>query len=544
VVNVGATNIPRQTTWDLHRVWERMHAQLPDGAVDAATWKRTLHRCVHGKKPFQCDFPTTKDAYKLRKLLDGLVIGPIDKNNGELWMCCPTLYERALRKMYSAEAGYDRVYPVKFTPHMKRRFKTETILKSKILPAVPPPKKSEGKTHDVMKVWEKLYKERGWGKYASFNKRGGLNRPYILFKAKNIVDPAVRAEKWMKARPIAPGTKHPMRTLLRMVGRAWYFATMQWEADHLVLKQCDQVPKFLREAEKLNQMGDLRCIIRDVEGCYPNMPKPAIREALKQVATDVGQAKDAEGVWVPKRSTSKPCRWTAKGARQAREHVMIPWEVMTGVMKFALDNAILELSSGEILRQREGIPMGDPISPAMTIAALAWMEQSWLKTIEASDRRRFKAGRYMDDIVMVYAASEAWNHEKLIAEFEESRCYQAPLKLEPGGDGTFLESTFEVKNDTIRFWLKNQNEGGQKSVWRYQHWHSYASYEQKRATLMACLRKVQRMASDSEAMEASAWDKLREFADLGYPRRVLRMACNYLGATTRERAWFEVRDGM
>ena len=46
------------------------------------------------------------------------------------------------------------------------------------------------------------------------------------------------------------------------------------------------------------------------------------------------------------------------------------------------------------------------------------------------------------------------------------------------------------------------------------------------------------------AMEASAWDKMREFADLGYPRRVLRMACNYLGATTRERAWFEVRDGM
>ena len=44
--------------------------------------------------------------------------------------------------------------------------------------------------------------------------------------------------------------------------------------------KADQVPKFLREAEKLNQMGNLRCIIRDVEGCYPNMPKPAIREAL------------------------------------------------------------------------------------------------------------------------------------------------------------------------------------------------------------------------------------------------------------------------
>ena len=115
---------------------------------------------------------------------------------------------------------------------------------------------------------------------------------------------------------------------------------------------------------------------------------------------------------------------------------------------------------------------------------------------------------------------------------------------EEGGQGTFLETSFEIKENAVRFWLKNQNSGGEKQVWRYQHYESYASYQQKRATLMACLRKVQKMASDRQALERSAWDKIVEFRGLGYPRRVLRTACNYLGATTGERGWFEVRDHL
>ena len=79
-------------------------------------------------------------------------------------------------------------------------------------------------------------------------------------------------------------------------------------------------------------------------------------------------------------------------------------------------------------------------------------------------------------------------------------------------------------------------------MWRYQHFYSYTAYEQKRATLTACLRKVQRMASDRTAMENSAWEKIREFHNLGYPRGMLKAACNYLGASTKERGWFEVRD--
>ena len=167
-----------------------------------------------------------------------------------------------------------------------------------------------------------------------------------------------------------------------------------------------------------------------------------------------------------------------------------------------------------------------------------------MRSLPAAVRTRFAAKRYMDDILLVYAEAEDWDHAKLVADFEESQCYQKPLKLEEGGNGTFLETSFQVTGSSVRFWLKNANAGGVKKLWRYQHFDSYATYEQKRATLTVCLRKVQRMASDRDALESSGRDKIREFVDLGYPRRMLKAICNFLGASTRERGWFDVRDSI
>ena len=53
---------------------------------------------------------------------------------------------------------------------------------------------------------------------------------------------------------------------------------------------------------------------------------------------------------------------------------------------------------GQILRQREGILMGDPLSPGMTIGATAWMENEWMQTMEGDCRKYFRIKRFMDDI--------------------------------------------------------------------------------------------------------------------------------------------------
>ena len=176
--------------------------------------------------------------------------------------------------------------------------------------------------------------------------------------------------------------------------------------------------------------------------------------------------------------------------------------------------------------------MGDPLSPGMTIGACAWMEGKWLRTMQ-EHKKQFRAKRFMDDILMITAQNQSWDDETFLTSFKET-CYET-LKLEEGNDGTFLETRYWKLGNRIRYRLKNDNEKGEEKIWRYQHWYSNVPFMQKRATLTACLRKVQQQASDPAAMGTSALEKIAEFRRLRYPDSVLWKACNYLGASSSDR---------
>ena len=182
--------------------------------------------------------------------------------------------------------------------------------------------------------------------------------------------------------------------------------------------------------------------------------------------------------------------------------------------------------------------MGDPISPAMAIVTCAKMEEKWIATIPQHVRGRFVAKRYMDDILIIYAVGDNWNHDDFLEKMIHS--YDEPLELEEGKEGTFLETTYEVSATDIRYKLKNENERMTK-IWRYQHFQSYSPFSQKRATLIACLRKVQRHASDRINLHSSALAKLREFRNLGYPKDVLTKACTHLAISSEDPTWLSIR---
>ena len=418
----------------------------------------------------------------------------------------------------------------------------------------------KGNMRDLVKLWEIIYKGRGWHKYAAYNLKGDANKPYILFKAKNVTDPQVRATKIMKVRPIAPGTRHPMRRLLHLVGRAWSFVTARLEGEHFVINHGGHVAAFLSEAQQLRRLGPLSCHVWDIESCYPNMPKEAIRFGLRDMIQLITKKHAYAGVVVPRFSDTKPCRWamsahtrtTRAGTHETvaeqsdKYNVVLPFEIMMDVMEFALEYPIVRMPNGQLLRQRAGIPMGDPISPGMTIGACAWMETEWMNSLAPFDKAHFRARRYMDDIIMVTAnPPTGWDATRFRHDFEMSQCYMKPLKLEPGRQDTFLETRFCVTpSGHIRHWLKNDNEDGDRKVWRYQHLWSHAPFAQKRATLTATLRKVQAMASDADALRASGLNKIREFSQLQYPRAILKAACTYVAASGGERAWLDVRDTL
>ena len=82
---------------------------------------------------------------------------------------------------------------------------------------------------------------------------------------------------------------------------------------------------------------------------------------------------------------------------------------MNEIMEFSLDHAYVKMPDGRLLWQKLGIPMGDPISPGMTIGACAWMEKEWMNTLDSETKGIFRAKRFMDDILLVYARNEKWD---------------------------------------------------------------------------------------------------------------------------------------
>ena len=170
------------------------------------------------------------------------------------------------------------------------------------------------------------------------------------------------------------------------------------------------------------------------------------------------------------------------------------------------------------------------------------MERKWLASLHPKQRETFRVARYMDDTLMFIAKQPDNSHQQILDTFEKE-CYK-PLNLEDGKPGTFLESCFEIKNQNLRFWIKNDNANGKNKVWRYQHFKSHSPFLQKQSVLTACLKKVQKMCSDDESLYESGLNKIREFQRLAYPPKLLRGACSYLGAVTRVRTWFDIRDDI
>ena len=299
------------------------------------------------------------------------------------------------------------------------------------------------------------------------------------------------------------------------------------------LSACD---RFLDSASRCRG-AKLKYVIKDIEGCYPNMPKDAIRTSMKTVLEEM-DLKGRKGVFVP-RSQNRGCTWQAP--RSDKGGKWIPSSVLFDIAMFSLDNAIMKLN-GDLLLQKQGIPMGDPVSPGMTIVACAWMERMWLTGLSPSVRGKLMAKRFMDDILLVYADGSDWNSDAMILDFEKN-CYHSPLTLENAKENTFLESTFKIENNKFRFWIKNDNTLEQPhKIWRYQRFESATPFEQRRAVLSSALLKVHRMASDAETLHQSAVQKLAEFARLGYPRGLLRQQCSKMAATQGTYEWIRVRD--
>jgi hypothetical protein len=353
----------------------------------------------------------------------------------------------------------------------------------------------------------------------------------------------IRSQKWHKARPIAPQTKHPMSNLFKYTGRAWSFLAANLEGEHFVLNNTEQLPAFLERAQlSLAPHGKLHVAINDIEGCFPNMDKEAIKFGLRAMTARITKKHGHDTVCVPRRKT-QPCCFST---RRKHDVLKFPFEMLHDVIEFVLENTLIQDLENQLMKQVKGIPMGDPHSPGMTIGTCAWMEHEWMQTLGDQAKQSFMAKRYMDDIIMLYVNKPNIDSAMLLKDFKKSECYLPPLKLEDAGTDTFLETSFEITADNrVRYWLKNNNQVGQPPrIWRYAHFHSYMPFPMKRAVMMSCLKKVHRMASGPCELYESGIKKIAEYLQLQYPEKMVWTACTTMGVHTRNPTWFDIRDNI
>ena len=63
-------------------------------------------------------------------------------------------------------------------------------------------------------------------------------------------------------------------------------------------------------------------------------------------------------------------------------------------------------------------------------------------------------------------------------------------------------------------------------------------------TLIACLKKIDKLVSDKGALHHSAYKKLAEFLRLGYPKAILKKACARVAWETSNQDWISVRNSI
>ena len=146
----------------------------------------------------------------------------------------------------------------------------------------------------------------------------------------------------------------------------------------------------------------------------------------------------------------------------------------------------------------------------------------------------------MDDILLLTKrGTRDTNDQNDIISQLRADCYHKPLTLEEGTEGVFLETEFST--DGHKEWSYQIRNGRGTKVWRYHHNDSGLPFEMKKATMIAILRKVHKMASGKKELLASATAKLAEFRRLRYSCGLRKFMCAIMARDYNSTIWRYVR---
>ena len=162
VMSMPNMNIPIGSRADLQRTIDIAYDKLERQFCTKSEWRSVCTQAckTYIKQRRDTPVPTKYEAYRLKQLLKGLVLGPLDKNNGETWAMCPTLYQEGLTSLYNCDTGYEAVHLWKCSTNQCARWKHDITMHC--INNKPAPNISKGSKEDIIKAWKHVYNTRKW----------------------------------------------------------------------------------------------------------------------------------------------------------------------------------------------------------------------------------------------------------------------------------------------------------------------------------------------------------------------------------------------
>ncbi|GBG79335.1 hypothetical protein CBR_g29485 [Chara braunii] len=286
----------------------------------------------------------------------GMVLAPIDSNQGDTAVVCPVLYRHAFGKTFAWNADYDSV-----------------SLEEK----------------ELLFQAKKDYEGEGLPSVARWKVDGRIGRAYVIPKDKDVT-------RW---RPIAPATGDPAGQAQRRIAKALHYLMKQFPAEQsFYLNSIQELPKKLETAtEKLtnSQCVEVKGRCYDIKDMFTRIPQAAVRRAVWQLLvwyTNRGWKQ----VKVSKRG--KLCTLSKTG-KATDGYFGISFRLIFGMVNYDLNHDYIRCGE-EIKRQVSRIPMGKSTSPILATITCAMSEYQFLSALGA-DRCLVAGWRVVDDITVV-----------------------------------------------------------------------------------------------------------------------------------------------
>ena len=227
-----------------------------------------------------------------------------------------------------------------------------------------------------------------------------------------------------------------------------------------------------------------------------------------------------EAVNIPKFGTA-PVHW---GYSRDESRITLTFKQMMDIVKFSLDNAFFTLGHS-ITQQVHGIPMGDPLGPAICIGTCAHLEMEWFDNLPIETQSQVRFTRYLDDIFMVANRNAIPSYDKFLEDYTK-QCYPPCLELGDQSDDEYLECKVHTKGNSLgaTHWNKNYEhmcKTGRQYFYKHQHFWSYTTNHCKRGTLIGTWTRMKNNTTNNATLSAAIKEKVQELKTLGYPRKYI-----------------------